>query len=177
MSKNILFMMSGSIACYKSCDLISKLQKQGHQIQVAATNSALKFVGKASLEGLSGREVFSDDFSSGKMMDHIYLINEADLIILSPASANTLNSFANGVTNNALGSLFLAYDFKKPFVVFPSMNTKMYQHPATQKSIETLKSWGIKVAPSPSGDLACGENGEGRLLETQDSLDFLKEYL
>ena len=177
MSKNILFMMSGSIACYKSCDLISKLHKQGHKIQVAVTSSALKFIGKASLEGLTGKAVFSDDFASGQMMDHIHLINEADLIILSPASANNLNSFANGITTNALGSLFLAYDFKKPFVIFPSMNTKMYQHPSTQSSLEKLKSWGIKIAPSPSGDLACGEYGEGRLLETQDSLELLQEYL
>lgn len=177
MSKTILFMMSGSIACYKSCDLISKLSKLGHNIQVAATSSALQFVGKASLEGLSANPVFSDDFASGQMMDHIHLMNKADLVLLSPASANTLNSFANGITTNALGSLFLAYDFKKPFVVFPSMNTKMFQHPATQNSIETLKSWGIKIAPSPSGDLACGEKGEGRLLETEDALEFLKEYL
>lgn len=176
-SKKILFSLCGSIACYKSCDLISKLVQEGHEVQTIATESALKFVGKASLEGLTGKTVFTNEYEESRMMNHIHLMNWADLIVVSPATANTINSMAAGTSNNIISSLFLAYDFKKNFIVFPAMNPKMYLHPATQDSIRKLQSWGIKIVEPEEGRVACNESGPGRLPETTYSLDILREFL
>lgn len=176
-SKNILFLMSGSISAYKACDLVSSLVKEGHHLKVGMTSSALKFVGSATLEGLTGSPVFTDDFEEGRKMDHIHLMNWAELVIVSPASANTINSMANGISSNVISSLFLAFDFKKPMLLFPAMNSKMLNHPSTQNSLNTLSEWGVKVMKTGSGELACGEVGEGRLLETEDSRKAIQEYL
>lgn len=176
-SKNILFMISGSIAAFKSCELVSSLSKSGHTIKPVMTKSATKFIGTASLEGLTGEQVLVDEFEAGRSMDHINLMNWADLIIISPATANTINSMANGLSTNIISSLFLAFNFDKPLLLFPAMNSKMYNHPATKRSLGTLKDWGVSVCATNTGELACKENGEGRLLETNESLEVLKEYL
>ena len=162
---NILFQLSGSISCYKSCFLISRLVQQGHNVKVVATPSALKFVGPQTLEGLTGFPVFSDLFKESSAMDHIHLISWSDLFVLCPASAHTLNALACGLTENLIGALFLALDFKKPYLVFPSMNSRMFSHPTTQASLSSLKSWGIEVFETAYGSLACGEEGWGRLLD------------
>lgn len=168
MSKSkILFQLSGSIACYKACQVISKLVQNGHEIEVVATRGALEFVGRATLEGLTGRPVHSDVFAPGEYMKHIHLIRWADVIVLCPATANTINKLASGIGDDLLSTLFLAHDFKKPYLMAPAMNTSMFVHPATQSSLEKLKGWGIEVLESPTGALACGETGEGRLLEPE----------
>lgn len=169
-SKKILFMMSGSIAAFKACGLLSKLKQQGHDVQVVASRSALQFVGEATLEGLSGRKVLSDLWESGQAMDHIHAVRWADLLLVAPASAHYINRIAEGVGDDLLTTLFLAHDFKKPFLVAPAMNTSMYLHPATQKSLATLRSWGIEILEAASGVLACGEQGYGRLLEVDQLL-------
>ena len=166
MSKSkILFMMTGSIACYKACQVISRLAQAGHDVQVVASKAALEFVGNATLEGLSGKSVISDMYQAGNVMDHIHLMRWADLIIVAPATANFINKSAMGIGDDFLGTLFLAHDFKKPFLLAPAMNTSMYLHPTTQKSVESLKAMGIVVLEAASGVLACGEHGAGRLLE------------
>lgn len=164
----ILFGITGSIAAYKSAYLISKLVQNGFEVKVAATESALKFIGKATLEGLTGNLVYVDSFQSGEMMNHINLLRWADLIIVCPASANTINKFANGIADNLLTSLFLAYDFTKPFLIAPAMNLNMYEHPATKESLNRLNKWGIKVLPTAEGYLACGDYGKGKLLEPDE---------
>jgi phosphopantothenoylcysteine decarboxylase/phosphopantothenate--cysteine ligase len=161
----ILFQLSGSIACFKACSVISALVKQGCEVQVVATRSALEFVGLATLEGLSGRPVLTSVFEPGEYMAHIHLMNWADLIILCPATANTISKLASGVGDDLISTLFLAYDFKKPYLLVPAMNTKMYLHPSTQHSIQILKNWGLEILETASGVLACGEEGLGRLLE------------
>ncbi|MEC9281683.1 MAG: flavoprotein [Bdellovibrionota bacterium] len=176
-SKKILFQLTGSIACYKSCDLISKLVQQGHDLKVVASKDALRFVGEATLEGLTGKKVFTDIYEGGKMMAHIHLNEWADLVILHPATANTINAMAAGISTNPISSLFLSFPFTKPYIVFPAMNHKMLSHPATQCSIDNLKEMGIMVTKTGEGNLACGEIGGGRLLETSEALDLLKEYL
>src|SRR5690606_33467299 len=128
----ILFIMTGSIACYKACQLLSKLSQNNYEVQVVATASALEFVGNATLEGLSGKAVVSDIFAHGRNMDHIHLARWADLIIVAPATANFINKMAQGAADDLASTLFLAHDFTKPFLVAPAMNTSMYQHPATQ---------------------------------------------
>lgn len=166
----ILFKMTGSIAMFKACGLISKLVQNGHEVQVAASKSALEFVGLATLEGLSRKPVVSDLWETGHAMDHINLVRWADLIVVAPASAHFINRAALGVGDDLLTTMFLAHDFKKPYLLAPAMNTAMYLHPATQKSLATLKSYGVEVLESASGVLACGETGYGRLLEVDQLL-------
>jgi phosphopantothenoylcysteine decarboxylase/phosphopantothenate--cysteine ligase len=174
---NILFQLTGSIACFKACSVISALVKQNHAVQVVATSDALKFVGEATLEGLTGRPVATHLYAAGRMMDHIHLNTWADLIILCPATANTLNKMAAGVGDDLVSTLFLAFDFSKPYVIAPAMNTKMLNHPATQASMQTLKGYGVKILATGSGQLACGDVGDGRLLEPEDILQHLKTFL
>ena len=168
LKKNILFKISGSIAAYKSACLISSLVQEGHEVQIVSTLSVNKFIGDATLEGLTGKPVLSDLYESGKMMAHVDYVNWADLIIFAPATANMLNSMAHGLGGDLVSSLFLAHDWKKPYIVAPAMNTKMLNHPATQTSIQTLKNWGVIVLAPLEGVLACGESGEGKMMEPED---------
>lgn len=165
MKRKILFQLSGSIACYKACHLISRLAQEGHEVRVACSANALKFVGVATLEGLSGSPVFTDAYESGRTLDHIYLAKWADMALLCPATANTINRMASGLAEDVLGSLFLAWDLSKPYFVAPAMNQEMFRHPATQASMSKLKEWGVKVLETDTGHQACGDFGPGRLLD------------
>ena len=113
----VLVLMTGSIACYKACHILSKLQQlKNFEVKVVASKAALQFVGPATLEGLTSQEVFTDEvYTLGKAMDHIHLIREADLILVAPATANFINKMAQGLGDDLLSTLFLAHDFKKPF--------------------------------------------------------------
>lgn len=174
MSKSkILFKISGSIAAYKSAYLISKLVQNEFEIKVVATESALKFIGKATLEGLTGHPVYTDSFADGEMMNHINLMKWADLIILCPASANTINKLANGIGDNLLTSLFLVFDWSKPYLIVPAMNTNMFDHPATQNSLKRLTDWGVKILPTAEGYLACGDTGRGKLLGPDEIYEYI----
>jgi phosphopantothenoylcysteine synthetase/decarboxylase len=173
----ILFQLSGSIACYKACHLISRLVQEGFEVQTAATASALQFVSAATLEGLTGRPVFSDIYKEGQVMDHIKLAQWADLAIVCPATANTINSLAQGLAQDCIGNLFLAYDLHKPYLIAPAMNQGMYQHPATQTALEKLKSWKVDVLPTDHGYQACGDVGPGRLLNPDQIYERIHEAL
>lgn len=170
----LLFSISGSIAVYKSADTISKLVQKGYEIQVVASKSALKFIGAATLEGLTGKEVMTDIFKNGKMMSHINLVKWADIMILAPATASTINSMRSGLGDNLLLSLFLAHDWKKPYIIAPAMNTKMWTHPATKKSLKQLVEWGAIVLEPNTGDLACGDYGPGRMVEPKEIIYHLE---
>lgn len=176
-SKKILFTLTGSIACFKACQLLSNLKDQGHDIKVVASASALKFVGEMTLEGLSGKAVYTELFDRGEAMGHIHLIKWADIIITCPISANRINQFAAGVANDLLGNLFLSYDFKKPWYLVPAMNPTMYAHPVTSSSVNKLKDLGLKFIGPTIGDVACGDNGEGRMVEVEDILACLGSEL
>ncbi len=168
MSKfKILVKVTGSIAAYKVAYLVSRLVQNNCEVKVAATQSALKFVGAATFEGLTGNPVFTDTFEPGKMMSHINLVKWADLTIVVPADANTINKFTAGIADNLITSLFLAHDWKKPYLIAPAMNVAMLKHPATRRSLKILEEWGIKILPTGSGHLACGDEGEGKLLEPE----------
>jgi phosphopantothenoylcysteine decarboxylase/phosphopantothenate--cysteine ligase len=166
----VLFQLSGSIAAYKACHVVSRLVQAGHAVQTVATRSALEFVGRATLEGLTGRPVATDTFAAGSMMDHIHLVRRAHLVVLCPATANTINRMAAGVADDLIGTMFLAFDFRVPYVVVPAMNAAMYEHPATVASIERLRRWGLEFVEPSAGSLACGEIGPGRLAEPDDIL-------
>ncbi len=128
---NILFVLSGSIACYKACDAISRLVQRGHRVRTVATPAALRFVGASTLEGLTGEKVATDVFEPGAALDHIALARWADLAIVCPATANTLNRMAAGLADDLAGALLLAFERNKPLLVAPAMNPLMWSHPAT----------------------------------------------
>ena len=111
------------------------------------------------------------------MMSHIDLVKWCDLAILCPATAIKINELASGVGHGIINSLFLAFDFTKPFLIAPAMNTKMLEHPATSESLKKLKSWGVDILPTGSGELACGDVGAGRLLEPSDILERIEKCL
>lgn len=173
----ILFKLTGSIACYKACNLISKWVREGHEVQAVASDAALKFVGVSTLEGLTGKPVSHDLYETGKQMAHINLVKWADFTVLCPGTANTINKFAQGLGDDLLSSLFLAHDFSKPYFIAPAMNTAMFRHPATQASISKLKSWGVHILPTGEGRLACGDVGEGKLLEPDLIADSIEQAL
>ena len=177
LKSKILFKISASIAAYKSAYLISKLVQNGFEVQTVMTNSTPQFIGKATLEGLTGKPVLIDHFEDGKMMNHINLVKWADLVILCPASANTINKMANGVADNLVTSLFIAHTWDKPYLVAPAMNTAMFKHPATQGSLAKLKSWGVHILPTDSGNLACGDVGEGKLFDPDKIYDHIIDIL
>lgn len=164
-SKKILFILTGSIACYKACSVLSKLKQNGYELKVVLSPSSLEFIGAATIEGLTGEPVITEMYAHGHAMEHINLMRWADLIVVAPATANYINKIANGVGDDLLTTLFLAHDFTKPFLIAPAMNTKMYLHPTTQDSIQKLKKMNIEILETASGVLACGEIGSGRLLE------------
>lgn len=157
--------MTGSIACYKACSIISSLHQKGFQLKVVMSPASLQFVGAATVEGLNGQTPITDMYASGSVMDHIHLIRWADLILVAPATANYINKISAGVGDDLLTTLFLAHDFKKPFLIAPAMNTMMYFHPTVQSSIQRLRSYGVDILETASGVLACGEIGSGRLLD------------
>lgn len=164
--KKVLFFLTGSISCYKACHVISRLVQAGVEVQTVATPAALRFVGPATLEGLSGKPVFKDMWEEGHALDHITCAREANLAIVCPATANTINRLAAGLADELTGALFLAWEHgQKPWYLAPAMNTFMWKHPATQASMDKLKSWGLKVIEPAEGMLACGDTGPGRLAD------------
>ena len=164
--KKILLLMSGSIACAKASSLISEWTKRGHKVRVACTRSVAEFVGSSTLQGLGAETVFDNVFASGRAMEHISLGKWADIIIAAPATSNLINKFTAGIADDAVSTLWqAAYGQGKPMVIVPAMNTRMWRYPATQESVKRLKQWGVHVLPVGKGELACGETGEGRMLE------------
>lgn len=162
---NLLVIFTGSIAAAKACDVVSRLVQRGHRVRCVATAAALKFVGPATLEGLSGAAVLSDMFAPGAALEHIELTRWADAVLVCPATAHTLARFAAGLADDLPGALFLAHDRRKPWLVAPAMNPAMWAHPATRTAVATLAGWGVRVLPVAAGRTACGEVGEGRMIE------------
>lgn len=162
---NIVIMLTGSIACYKACDLISKLIKENFKVRCVVTESALEFIGVATLEALTGHPVHKGMFEAKMNIDHISLNKWADLFLICPATANTINKLSAGIADDLIGSSFLANNFKKPFWIAPAMNEGMYEHPITQKSIKSLEELGCFFFDVGEGRLACGDIGRGKLLE------------
>lgn len=171
MKRNILLMMSGSIACAKATGLISAWIKDGHQVEVACTRSVINFVGHATLEGFSGRPVLADAFEPGRVMDHIHLAHWADIVVIAPATSNLMNKLANGIADDAVTSLWqAAFGRGMPMLIVPAMNSHMWDYPATRDSLGKLQSWGVHVLQPAAGALACGEHGSGRMLEVDEIL-------
>lgn len=173
----VVVILSGSIAAYKGCDLVSKLKKKGCEVRVIMTPSAEKFVSPVTLQALSGASVITDDFLENQMMAHIELGLWCDLAVFYPATAQSLNSLAVGVGQDTLHSFFLAYPREKPFFIAPAMNTRMLNHPTTQRSLKELADQGYHILPCDSGTLACGETGAGRVMEPAQVLVEVEAFI
>jgi phosphopantothenoylcysteine decarboxylase/phosphopantothenate--cysteine ligase len=160
--------MSGSIACAKATGLISTWVKAGHQVKIICTQSTYQFIGKATLEGLSGNRVISSTFEEDEMMEHIHISRWADTIIFAPATVNCINKISTGIADDMVTTTWVAaLGLKKPIFIAPAMNSLMWDYPATKNSIQKLKSWGINILSPQSGELACGETGTGRMMEIE----------
>ena len=173
-NKHILVGISGGIAAYKIPELIRMLTKSGAEVRVATTRHALEFVTELTLQTVSGHPVYSDVFAAinEHATEHISLPEWCDMMIVAPTTANVLGKMAAGIADDALTTTLASCAARKPVVLAPAMNDKMWENPATQKAVETLRSWkNIRVLEPAEGELACGTNGKGRMPE----LDILKE--
>lgn len=163
--KRILLGVCGGIAAYKAADLVRRLQDVGAEVQVVMTDAATQFITAQTFQALSGRPVRQSlwDEAAEAAMGHIELARWPDLILIAPASANTLAKLAQGIADDLLTTLCLATD--KPIAVAPAMNRLMWAHPATQANLQTLLQRGVQQFGPGSGGQACGEVGEGRMWE------------
>jgi phosphopantothenoylcysteine decarboxylase/phosphopantothenate--cysteine ligase len=157
--------VTGCIGAYKACEVLRELQRQGVDVHVVMTEAATRFVSPMTFEALSRHPVFHDQFALGENGEirHISLADDADLLLVAPATANCLGKFANGIADDALSTLYLAT--KAKVLVAPAMNVNMFEHAALQQNLATLRSRGVGVIEPGEGYLACGWLGKGRLAE------------
>ena len=163
--RNIVLGGTGSIAAYKAAELTSLLTKQGCDVHVVMTADALRFITAVSFKALSRNPVVTDlyDEEEGWQPTHIKLADEADLLLVAPATANTIAKLALGLANDALSCVALALNAQARILVAPAMNGKMWLHPATQQNVATLKARGVEFIGPEKGLLSCGYEGLGRL--------------
>lgn len=174
--KNILIGITGGIAAYKICELIRMYKKSGANVRVVCTPNALNFVTKLTLQNLSQNEVGIEEFCLDDFRpEHISYADEADIMIIAPATANTIGKIANGICDNLLTSIACA--FKKPIILAPAMNCGMWDNHFVQENILKLRSAGFYILEPEEGFLACGYNGKGRLCELQKIFDKTEEVL
>ncbi len=174
----ILFNFSGSIAAYKALFVVSEMVKAGHEVQTVQTVSSQKFIGAASLEGLTGKKVLSDTFEPGSMMAHIHEVDKNEMQILAPASLNTLVKMSLGFADDLVGALFQARDPNKKYLIFPAMNHRMWESSPCQQAVQKLRAMkNIQVYEPGLGHQACGHAGAGRLLEPEAMSDLILHEL
>lgn len=164
-SKRILLIIGGGIAAFKALDLIRRLRERGAQVTPVLTRAGEEFVTPLSVSALAGNKVYRDlfDLTDEAEMGHIELSRSADLIVVAPATADLMAKMAQGHADDLASTLLLATD--TPVLIAPAMNVRMWQHPATQRNIATLKGDGIGFVGPAEGDMACGEYGPGRMAE------------
>ena len=167
-NKHILLIVGGGIAAFKSLDLVRRLREQGARVTPVLTKSGAEFVTPLSLSALCASKVYQDlfDLTDEAEMGHIELSRAADLIVVAPATADLMAKMAVGLANDLASTLLLATD--TPVLMAPSMNVRMWDHPATQRNLATLRGDGILVVGPNEGDMACGEYGPGRLAEVPE---------
>jgi phosphopantothenoylcysteine decarboxylase/phosphopantothenate--cysteine ligase len=160
--------VTGCIGAYKACEVLRELQKREVDVRVVMTEHATRFVSAMTFEALSGHPVFVDQFALGAESDiqHISLADAADLLLVAPATANTIGKFARGIADDALSTLFLAT--RAPVLLAPAMNVNMFEHPAVVENVATLRARGVEFVEPGSGYLACGWLGKGRLAEVPE---------
>lgn len=176
-NKCIIVGITGGIAVYKICYLVSSLKKQGYDVHVLMSKEAQEFVTPLTFQTLSNNKVITDMFTIDYTPDvhHISLAKKADLFVIAPATANVIAKVANGIADDMLTTTFLASNCKK--LIVPAMNTQMLMNPVTQDNIQKCKNYGMHIFESDSGYLACGDVGKGRLPEPDEIEDKIKEVM
>jgi len=176
LKKKILLIICGGISAYKSLELIRLLKKQGAKIKTILTKSAKEFVTPLSVASLSQEKVYDDLFNAENEaeMDHISLSRWADVILVAPATANTISKLSAGSSDDLASTVILASD--KSIFLTPAMNVRMWEHPSTKKNLSKLKSYGYKIIGPEIGDMACGEFGEGKMTEPKDIFQAIEIY-
>ncbi|MBI5787242.1 MAG: bifunctional phosphopantothenoylcysteine decarboxylase/phosphopantothenate--cysteine ligase CoaBC [Candidatus Schekmanbacteria bacterium] len=176
-NKRIILGVTGSIAAYKAAQLARDLQRDKLQVQVVMTQAAARFITPLTMQTISGHEVFIETFPAEhkQTLAHINLAQNADLLLIAPATANTIAKIAAGMADNLLTALYLAN--RAPVLVAPAMNCNMYTHPAVQSNIRLLKERGVHFIDPETGSLACGVEGQGRLAELSSIVDRVRQIL
>lgn len=175
--KRIVVGVTGGIAAYKACDLVSQLKKLRAEVDVIMTQSALKFVQPQSFQALSQNPVIVDMFETPRYWDieHISLAQKADILVVAPATANIIGKVANGIADDMLSTTIMASTARVVFA--PAMNTKMYENPIVQENIKRLKALGYHFISPGAGRLACGDVGVGKLADVADIVKYITHYL
>ena len=170
--------ITGGIAAYKAPLLVRLLVKAGHEVKCVATSHALEFVTPLTLETVSGNKLYADLFAPNNdhSTEHISLKDWGDTMVVAPATANIIGKLASGIGDDALSTLLLSFS-RKPLFVAPAMNTQMWEHPAVQRNVKTLKSMGVHIVEPASGDLACGTSGTGRMAEPDEIMASMAQML
>jgi phosphopantothenoylcysteine decarboxylase/phosphopantothenate--cysteine ligase len=160
--------VTGGIGAYKAVEIARGLQQQGHDVIAVMTRSARRFVGPLTFEAITRRPVVTDQWQPGANADieHISIASSIELLLVAPATANTIGKFANGLADDFLSSLYLATT--APVLLAPAMNTNMFAHPAVRKNLDALIARGVQILEPGSGYLACGWIGKGRLAEPDE---------
>jgi len=173
--KNVVLGVTGGIAAYKACEIISGLKKIGANIDVIMTKSAAEFITPYTFQSLTGNPAILNMFESPKYwdMEHISLAQKSDILLIAPATANIIGKVANGIADDMLTTTIMASN--KPVVFAPAMNTKMYENPVVQKNMETLIARGYHIIPPKGGMLACGDEGQGKLQDVTIILEELQK--
>ena len=176
-NKKILFIICGGISAYKSLEAIRLFKKNNAEIKTILTKSAKEFVTPLSIASLSQGKIYDDlfNFDNEAEMDHIALSRWADVIIVAPATANTISKLSQGSSDDLASTVILASN--KQIFLAPAMNVRMWEHQSTQDNLKTLKSYGYKFLGPTIGDMACGEYGEGKMLDPSDIFNEIKNFL
>ena len=172
--KTVLLAVTGGIACYKSAGLASALVKRGANVQVLMTRNAAEFIGPHTFESLTGNRVSIDTFDRNYQfqVEHIALADQADVVLVAPATANVLAKLAHGLADDMLTTTILACDCPK--LAAPAMNTRMYENPVTQDNLAALRRYGWQLIEPDSGRLACGTTGKGRMPDPEELLEYVE---
>jgi len=175
-NKKILLIICGGISAYKSLEIIRLLKKRGATVKTILTKSAKEFVTPLSVASLSQEKVYDDLFSveNESGMDHISLSRWSDLILVAPATANTISKLSKGSSDDLASTVMLASD--KDIFLAPAMNVRMWEHPSTKENLNKLKKYGYKIIGPEIGDMACGEFGEGKMTEPNKIIRKIESY-
>ena len=175
--KKILLIICGGIAAYKSLEVIRLLKKNGSSVKTILTNNAKNFITPLSVASLSQEKVYTDLFNSDNEseMDHISLSRWADLILIAPATANTISKISFGLSDDLASTVVFASD--KKIFISPAMNVRMWEHQSTKDNLKTLKNYGYKVIGPITGDMACGEYGEGKMSEPIEIFNEIQNFV
>ena len=176
LEKKILLIICGGISAYKSLEVIRSLKKKGAKVKTILTKSAKEFVTPLSITSLSHEKIYDNLFSAENEaeMDHISLSRWSDVILVAPATANTISKLSTGLSNDLASTVILASD--KDIFLAPAMNVRMWEHPSTKENLNKLKTFGYKIIGPEIGDMACGEFGEGKMTEPNEIIKQIEDY-